>query len=720
MAVSDVALMNRWIKESDGEAFAEIVSRHSAMVYGTCVRILRDAAEAEDVTQDCFIKLARARHFKGSSLVGLLHTMATHLSLNRVRAQSRRREREIAFALRAENHAEIDWKDVDHHIDEAIAGLPEKLRHPIIRHFLEGQTHEAIARTLGIDESTVRYRIKKGIEQTRRFLKRRGIPVGAAAVTAALQAQMADAAALPQTLMTALGKLALAGRPDLAAAAGVGVVGTSKLAVIGGTILMWKKISLIVGAIALVTGTSYYTHRSRQDTPTPPSQVTPSQVARPAQNRQTGPLRRAESEGVRSLDRQAIPREQLAAVLKKLLDAAKSGDPAASKSSGSSQFPPYASKDIPPENGAHYFLLAAELIPDIDKDLLYAKWEELQANGFPYDPEFEAMLEKFQDAFDAIRTGLEVGNAEMPPPTSWSQDMSHLSRFRDLARVMSRQAQYMAAQGDYGAAFDDYATLMGFASESSRGGVLISGLVGFAMDRVAAESLRETLTWGGAESGDYRFLIEQMQSLDAEMYTAWEAMDAEAQFVNGWLDRELEAGLDLRAVLEAELGGLPELNGVAENLTNEQIESMLRDVFQDYQALVDYCGLPYYEAQTVDLSSLMSENPMTEGLLPSMETILAQEAAVQAEVRGTMLSAAIELYGAENTSYPTSLSDLVPNYLSEMSEDPFSGEPFEYAVTESGYLLYSVGPDMQDDGGSPLERGEHFYESEGDILIQEE
>ncbi len=718
MPVSDVALMNRWIEESDGEAFAEIVSRHSAMVYGTCVRILRDAAEAEDVTQDCFIKLARARHFKGSSLVGLLHTMATHLSLNRVRAQSRRREREIAFALRAENHAEIDWEDVGHHIDEAIAELPEKHRHPIICHFLEGQTHEAIARSLGVDESTVRYRIKKGIEQTRRFLKRRGIPVGAAALTAMLGAQMAESTVLPPALTTALGKLALAGRPDFVATATAGLVGTSKLAVIGGTILMWKKISLIVGAVALVTGTSYYAHRSRKQAPAPLSQVPSSPVDKPGQGQQAAPSRDAESEDVRSLDRPAIPPEQLVAVLKKLLDAARSRQATAGESSGGNEFPPYTSKDIPPENGAHYFLLAAELLPDMDMEMLRAKWEKLRASGFPYDPEFEAMLEKFQDAFDAIRTGLDVGNAEMPPPQSLSHITTFpLAKFRELARVMSMEAQYYAAYGDYGAAFDDYTTVCNFASESSRGGVLISGLVGFAMGNVATESLRETLTWGGVESEDYRFVIEQMQMLETHMLTTWEVMETEVSLVTSWVERDLEAGVDVRGML---LTDHPHLREELDTVSDEQLESMLRDTLRgDYQDLVDYFALSYYEAQTLDAAAFLSENPLSRDLLPAMTAIPAQEAAARAQVRGTMLSAAIELYSAENTAYPASLGDLVPNYLSEMPEDPFSGDPFEYELTEWGYVLYSVGPDMQDDGGSPLGGGV-FADRMGDILIQDE
>ena len=52
-------LLKKWINESDSDAFAEIVARHSRMVFATSRRILGNPSEAEDVTQDSFIKAFR-------------------------------------------------------------------------------------------------------------------------------------------------------------------------------------------------------------------------------------------------------------------------------------------------------------------------------------------------------------------------------------------------------------------------------------------------------------------------------------------------------------------------------------------------------------------------------------------------------------------------------------------------------------------------------------
>jgi len=248
--------------------------------------------------------------------------------------------------------------------------------------------------------------------------------------------------------------------------------------------------------------------------------------------------------------------------------------------------------------------------------------------------------------------------------------------------------------------------------------VIISGLVGFAIQKLATASLRETLLWQGADPEQCAALIDYMQNMDAQMYSAGEMMEVEANMFPMWLDEQLEAGVDLLSLFEQ---APSELREALNNVSEEQLRSVVREtVREDYLALVDYFALPYYEAQTVEPHSLLSDNPLSQSFLPATEAILAQEAATHTEVRGIMLSAAVELYRSENDTYPESLADLVPDYVPELPEDPFSGQPFEYAQTPSSYLLYSVGPDMLDDGGSPLDGSGSFPERQGDILLHGE
>src|SRR5688572_24955501 len=97
MEEQDGVLLERWQHHRDADAFTELVRRYSDMVYATCVRVLRDAAQAEEVAQDCFVELMRSRQRVRVSLGAWLHKLAVHRTADRVKIESRRRRRESAY-----------------------------------------------------------------------------------------------------------------------------------------------------------------------------------------------------------------------------------------------------------------------------------------------------------------------------------------------------------------------------------------------------------------------------------------------------------------------------------------------------------------------------------------------------------------------------------------------------------------------------------------------
>jgi RNA polymerase sigma-70 factor (ECF subfamily) len=191
---NDFALLEQWRSRRDPEAFRELVGRYAGMVHGACRRILGDASEAEDVAQECFLILACGARPPERHLGAWLHRVATNLSRNHVRAQARRREREQRFADATPRDAELQWEEVADLVDELIAALPDDLRVPLVAHFLEGQSKEAVARTLGVSRPAVSYRIDKGVGRIRARLRSRGILVGPAALASLLAANAAEAA----------------------------------------------------------------------------------------------------------------------------------------------------------------------------------------------------------------------------------------------------------------------------------------------------------------------------------------------------------------------------------------------------------------------------------------------------------------------------------------------------------------------------------------------
>jgi len=67
-------------------------------------------------------------------------------------------------------------------------------------------------------------------------------------------------------------------------------------------------------------------------------------------------------------------------------------------------------------------------------------------------------------------------------------------------------------------------------------------------------------------------------------------------------------------------------------------------------------------------------------------------------VSGTKLLIAIKMYKNDKNSYPATINDLMPLYLTEIPKDPYNGESMRYSSGKK--LIYSVGKDLQDSGGT--------------------
>jgi hypothetical protein len=85
---------------------------------------------------------------------------------------------------------------------------------------------------------------------------------------------------------------------------------------------------------------------------------------------------------------------------------------------------------------------------------------------------------------------------------------------------------------------------------------------------------------------------------------------------------------------------------------------------------------------------------------PGIRSTLAVEDRANTSLDMTRLAAALAVYRAENGRYPQTLGDLVSGVLAKPPADSFKALLFVYKPDADGYLLYSMGENGQDDGGS--------------------
>lgn len=257
MPLDDTALLERWTARRDAEAFDEIVRRFADQVFGTCRRILRNDADAEEVAQECFLLLVRSGGEVRSSLGGWLHRAATTRSLDRIRSESSRRARERIYVEATSQAVEASWDDIQEHVDAAIDQLPESTRAMIVAHFLGRKTHAEIAAEQRMNRRAVSMRIQRGLDTIRRELARRGVTVAATALGAFFAT---NASAAPSSLKASLGKLAIAAGTT----SGAGTATSTSL--IGSLLIMKSKLALVAVVLAIL-GVGAYVVSSRPKTP---------------------------------------------------------------------------------------------------------------------------------------------------------------------------------------------------------------------------------------------------------------------------------------------------------------------------------------------------------------------------------------------------------------------------------------------------------------------
>lgn len=207
--ISDAILLQRYAGSRDAAAFAELSARYAGLVYSTCLRVLGNAADAEDATQECFLELARKAGAIHSSLPGWLHALARSRAIDAVRKNATRRHYEQQAGPPRGDTDDRTWAEISPYVDEALAALPDNLRVPIILHYLHGETQADIATRQNTTQATISRQLEKGLEKLREHLRKRGVVVSVAVLSALLLHH--GVTAVPATLTAALGKMAISG-----------------------------------------------------------------------------------------------------------------------------------------------------------------------------------------------------------------------------------------------------------------------------------------------------------------------------------------------------------------------------------------------------------------------------------------------------------------------------------------------------------------------------
>lgn len=313
--------------------------------------------------------------------------------------------------------------------------------------------------------------------------------------------------------------------------------------------------------------------------------------------------------------------------------------------------------------------------------------------------------------------------------------LPEMQSMRQAARLMQLAARRKATTGDIAGALDDVILLHRMGQHAAAEPILISGLVGVAIDTMALQTLAQVLPKLDASDLDrldastIRDLVHIVPSFKRHFF-------GEEAFGTMMFASLCDGGSAMDSFdLLASIGGS---SGPAPGLWRAPLKPLIGTLFRvfllpedfrayqstlrAYQQLV---ALPKSffdstrEAKAIEDSLNTDRRGIVTSLLaPALSSCIRSGVRSQALHRAAAVAVAATRHRIEQGSLPESLDDLVPVFLPLSPADPFAANaPLRLTQTDGGLVIYSVGPDGEDAGG-PVAPGTETGAANDDVGLR--
>jgi len=306
--------------------------------------------------------------------------------------------------------------------------------------------------------------------------------------------------------------------------------------------------------------------------------------------------------------------------------------------------------------------------------------------------------------------------------------LPNLGSARNMARFQVARARIALEEGDPAQFVVAMEETLALGRALSHQATLIDHLVGIAIHALVLGEIRRQMMTGALDAEEIAGLLEaidrqplgplgiaiegeRMNVLDVIQRTYTDDGNGGGRF----LPAEFAAlSASMGAATGASLGGLASspIANVAGTLFPSR-RQMTETVDTFYFGIIDLSELPHHRREDApfDPGAFVDWRDwryvLLQTMVPAFNRTLQSQSQIQLSRAGTRLMLAIELHRARHGALPESLQELVPGELAEIPADPYSPDGLVYRRVEPeddehgrDYLLYSVGADRTDDGGT--------------------
>lgn len=325
------------------------------------------------------------------------------------------------------------------------------------------------------------------------------------------------------------------------------------------------------------------------------------------------------------------------------------------------------------------------------------------------------LLSRNTEAFDIIASGIACPRCVAPEVTGFDTPLPHVGEWIKMGRVWAVQARYERLAGRYADATAAGISLLQFAALIQREPeCLIQYLVGMALLDLGLTQVRDLARDSHMPRGELARLSDALNELGPSASGLTRALKIEYKVAANTIDQLCEGKLSLTELASMSSDQPPawlkgkRLSGYffQPNATKEAFANF-------YRAKIAEAALPYAEMQWGPgenfltftggwMQMLLRPNAVGKIFfsiaVPSVDRILERRCRLDCDLAATRLLVACHQVRNQTGRFPDNLQSLTPAFLSAIPADPFDGHPFRYDPSRK--ILYSVGQDLQDSGGS--------------------
>jgi len=328
----------------------------------------------------------------------------------------------------------------------------------------------------------------------------------------------------------------------------------------------------------------------------------------------------------------------------------------------------------------------------------------------------KALIQKYHRVFTPLKKAARLEKCRFrKAPGRWEAEA--------LSRLLIAEALIFERQKKYQSALEDYLSVFKFSQDLERNGRSMCLRIGLSVEELFLKNFGRFLS---GVNDNYELLAKASSALakaDARAARLWDAFEADRKIHRG--ASEFLIANRNKKLLEFQTNPPPgedAAQAIANLKEDINIQTRILEATRKFyekaeselqKSYRDFTQGPLGSPQT----SVQSDDPVPARIAELSKSLLdlcGRYHMARAKVRGLLLICAVRQYELRNKEVPETLEILKSDYLSSVPEDPFSGKPFILKKTPDGVLVYSVGPDATDDGGT---REYSQKESAGDIIF---